>query len=55
MSQSEMPIDIKLATVRSNMARKNNLSLWTKEENNTAKHTLNLINFLEQDQQYALL
>jgi hypothetical protein len=44
-----MPIDLKLATAKHNLTRKANLSAWTKDENESVKHTINRISFLEKD------
>lgn len=42
-----MPIDIKLATVRKNLALKSTISSWTKQENNKVYKAIETITNIE--------
>lgn len=47
MSQSEMPIDIKLASVRKQLEIKSTLSSWTKNENSLVDKAMDTITSVE--------
>ena len=47
LSQSELPIDIKLATARKNLETKSSISAWTKHENSAVDKAIETISGFE--------
>lgn len=51
MSQSEMPIDIKLATAKKNLTLKSNISSWTKNENHIVGRAIHSMSIVERNKE----
>ncbi|CDW83422.1 UNKNOWN [Stylonychia lemnae] len=49
LSQSDIPIDIKLATAKKNLMMKSTISIWTKQENQEVDKALDTITTLEKN------
>jgi hypothetical protein len=49
MTSSDLPIDIKLATVRKNLALKSEISSWTKNENSSVTKVIQTLSFVEKN------
>jgi len=47
LSQSEIPIDIRLATARKNLETKSSISTWTKNENHVVDRAIETIKNVE--------
>jgi hypothetical protein len=50
-NQSELPIDIKLATARKNLTLKSNISNWTKNENQTVSKAIYNMSMVERQKE----